>query len=63
MNNVKSKNILKIKKTKREIKCVKEIFEILFDIFIDLLLFVLLFSNILLTLLSSFVANEIVVAC
>ncbi len=63
MNNAKSKNILKIKKNKKEIKCIKETFETLFDIIIDFLLFAFLFLNALLTLISSFVANEIVAIC
>jgi hypothetical protein len=63
MNNAKSKNILKIKKNKKEIKCIKETFETLFDIIIDFLLFAFLFLNVLLTLISSFVANEIVAIC
>ena len=63
MNTAKSKNILKIKKNKKEIKCIKETFETLFDIIIDFLLFAFLFLNALLTLISSFVANEIVAIC
>ena len=62
MSNAKSKNILEIKKNKREIKCTKETFETLFNIIIDSSLFAFLFSNALSTLISDFVVNEIVVA-
>jgi len=60
INNAKSKNILKIKKSKKEIKYTKEKFKALFDIIIDFLLFTLLFSNDLSTFISNFVANKIV---
>ncbi len=63
MDDAKSKNILKIKKSKREIECIEEMFETLFDINIDFLLFAFLSSNALSTLMSDFVANENVVAC
>ncbi len=63
MNNVKSKNILKIEKNKKEIKCIKETFETLFDIIINSSLFAFLFLNALSTLMSDFVVSEIVVAC
>jgi len=63
MSDAKSKNILKIKKNKREIECIEETFEILFNTFIDFSLFALLFSNVLSTLMSDFVANEIVATC
>jgi len=63
MNNTKSKNILEIKKSKREIECIEETFEILFDIIIDFSLFALLFPNALSTLMSDFVVNEIVATC
>jgi len=63
MGNAKSKNILKIKKDKREIKCIKEAFEALFDTIIDSSLFAFLFFNALSTLMSDFVVDEIVVAC
>ncbi len=63
ISDAKSKNILKIKKNKREIKCIKETFEVLFDIIIDSLLFAFLFFNALSTLISDFVANEIVAIC
>jgi len=63
MNDAKSKNILKIKKSKREIKCTKETFETLFNIIIDSSLFVFLFLNALSTFMSDFVASEIVAIC
>ena len=63
MNDAKSKNILKIKKSKKEIECIEETFEILFNTFIDSSLFALLFLNALSILISDFVVNEIVVAC
>jgi len=63
MNDVKSKNILKIEKNKKEIKCIKEAPKALFDTIINFSLFAFLFSNALSTLISNFVANEIVVAC
>jgi hypothetical protein len=63
MNDAKSKNILKIKKNEKEIKCIKEAFEILFNTIIDSSLFALLFSNVLSTLISDFVVNEIVAIC
>jgi len=63
INDAKSKNILKIEKNKKKIKCIKKMFEILFDIIIDSLLFAFFFLNALLTLINDFVANEIVVAC
>jgi len=63
ISNAKSKNILKIKKSKKEIKYIEETFEVLFDIIIDFLLFTLLFSNALLTLISNFVINKIVATC
>jgi len=63
MNDTKSKNILKIKKNEKEIKCIKEAFEILFNTIIDSSLFALLFSNVLSTLISDFVVNEIVAIC
>jgi len=63
MGDAKSKNILKIKKNKKEIKCTKETFEALFDIIIDSLLFAFLSFNALSTLISNFVANKIVATC
>jgi len=63
MSNAKSKNILEIKKNKREIKCTKETFEALFNIIVNSLLFASLFSNALSTLISDFVASEIVATC
>jgi len=54
---------LKIKKDKKEIKCIEEIFEALFDIILDFSLFALLSFNVLSTLMSDFVVDEIVVAC
>jgi len=63
MSNAKSKNILKIEKNKKEIECTKETFKALFDIIIDFSLFAFLFFNVLSTLISDFVANEIVAIC
>jgi len=63
INNVKSKNILKIRKNKREVKYIKETFEVLFDTVINSLLFTFLFFNILSTFISNFVANKIVATC
>jgi hypothetical protein len=63
MSDAKSKNILEIEESKREIKCTKEAFETLFDTIIDSSLFALLFSNALSTLISDFVVSEIVVVC
>ncbi len=60
MNNAKSKNILEIEKNKKEIKCIEETFETLFDTIIDYSLFALLSFNVLSTLISNFVASEIV---
>ncbi len=55
--------MLKIKKNKREIECIKKTFKTLFNTIIDFLLFTFLFFNALLTLISDFVANEIVATC
>ncbi len=63
MNNAKSKNILKIKKNKKEIKYIKEKFKVLFNTIVDSLLFVPLFFNALSTLISYFVVNKIVIVC
>jgi len=63
MSDAKSKNILKIKKNKREIECIEETFEALFDSIIDSSLFILLFPNVLSILISDFVVNEIVATC
>jgi len=63
ISNAKSKNVLKIEKNKREIKCIKEAFEVLFNIIINSLLFAFLSSNVLPTLISDFVVNEIVATC
>ncbi len=63
MNDAKSKNILKIEKSKREIKYIEETFKTLFDTIINSSLFALLSSNALLTLMSDFVVNEIVAIC
>ncbi len=63
MNDAKSKNILKIKKSKKEIKYIEKTFEALFNTFINFSLFALLSSNALSTLISDFVVNEIVVIC
>jgi len=63
MSDAKSKNILKIEKNKEKIKCTKEAPRALFDTIIDSSLFASLFPNALSTLMSDFVANEIVVAC
>jgi len=62
INNVELKNILKSKKNESKIEYIEETFEVLFNnTTIDSLLFVFLFSNTLLTLISDFVVNEIVV--
>ncbi len=63
MNNAKSKNILEIKKNKKEIECIKKMFKTLFNIIIDFSLFASLFLNALSTLMSDFVVNEIVAIC
>jgi len=63
MSDAKSKIILKIKKSKREIKCIEEAFETLFNIIIDSLLFASLSLNALSTLMSDFVVDEIVATC
>jgi len=63
MSDAKSKNILKIKKSEKEIKCIEEAFEILFDIIIDSTLFASLLFNALSTSISDFVVNEIVATC
>ncbi len=63
MSNAKSKNILKIKKSEKEIECIEETFEVLFDTFINSSLFALLFFNALSILISDFVANEIFATC
>jgi len=60
INNAESKNILKIEKNKKEIKNTEKIFETLFDTNIDLFLFVFLSSDTLSSLISNFVASEIV---
>jgi hypothetical protein len=62
MSDAKSKNILKIKKSKKEVECTEEAFDALLDIIIDFSLFAFLSSNALSTLMSDFVANENVVA-
>jgi len=63
MNDAKSKNILEIKKNKKEIECIEEMFETLFNIIIDFSLFALLFLNALSTLMSDFVVDEIIATC
>ncbi len=63
MNDAKLKNILKIKKSKKEIKCIEKTFEILFDTIIDSSLFAFLFLNALSTLISNFVVDKIVAIC
>jgi hypothetical protein len=63
MSDAKSKNILEIKKNKKEIKCIEETSKVLFNIILDSSLFAFLFSNALSTLISDFVANEIVAIC
>ncbi len=63
MSDAKSKNILKIEKSKKEIECIEETFEALFNIIFDFSLFALLSSNALSTLMSNFVANKIVAIC
>ena len=63
ISDAKSKNILKIKNDKKEIKCIKETFKALFNIVINFSLFALLSSNALSTFISDFVANEIVATC
>jgi len=63
MNDAKSKNILKIKNDKKKIECIEETLRVLFDIVIDSSLFALLFFNVLSTLISNFVVNEIVATC
>jgi len=63
ISNTKSKNILKIKKNKKEIEYIKKIFEILFNTIIDSLLFTFLFFNILSTFISNFDANKIIATC
>jgi len=63
MSDAKSKNILKIEKNKKEIKCIEETLKTLFDTIIDSSLFALLSLDALSTLMSDFVVNEIVVAC
>ncbi len=63
MNDAKSKNILKIEKNKKEVKCTKETFETLFNIIIDFSLFAFLSLNVLSTLMSDFVVDEIVAIC
>ena len=63
IDNIESKNILKIKRNKREIKYIKEIFEVPFNTIIDSLLFAFLFFNTLLTLISYFFVNKIIVVC
>ena len=60
IRNVKSKNILKIKKDEEEIKNAKKMFEALFDTNINSSLFASLFSSVLSSLISDFVVNEIV---
>jgi hypothetical protein len=63
INNAKLKNILEIKKSKKEIKYIKKMFEILFNTIINSLLFAFLFFNILSTLISNFVASKIITIC
>jgi hypothetical protein len=63
MGDAKSKNILKIEKNKKEIECIEEALEALFDTIIDSSLFAPLSPNALSTLMSDFVASEIVAAC
>ncbi len=63
IGNAKSKNILEIKSNKKEIECIEETFEALFDIVVDSSLFASLSPNALSTLMSDFVANEIVATC
>jgi len=60
INNIESKNILKIEKNKKEIKNTEKIFEILFDTNINLFLFIFLSSDTLSSLISNFVADKIV---
>ncbi len=63
ISDAKSKNILKIEDDEKEIECIEETFEALFNVVVDSSLFALLFSNVLLTLMSDFVVNEIVAIC
>ncbi len=63
MSDAKSKNILEIKKSEGEIKCIEEALKALSNTIIDSSLFAPLFSNALSTLMSDFVASEIVAAC
>ncbi len=63
MSDAKSKNILKIENDEEEIKNIEETLKVLFDIVIDSSLFAFLSFNALSTLMSNFVANEIIVAC
>ncbi len=63
ISDAKSKNILEIKKSKKEIECIEETFETLFNIIIDSSLFASLSLNALSTLISDFVVDEIVATC
>ncbi len=63
INNIKSKNILKIEKNKKKIKYIKKMFEILLNTIIDFLLFSFLLFNILSTFINNFVANRIILIC
>ncbi len=63
ISDAKSKSILEIEKNKKEVECIKKTLKALFNTIIDSSLFALLFFNALSTLISNFVANEIVVAC
>ena len=60
IDNIESKNILKIEKNKREIKNTEKISETLFNTNINLFLFVFLFSDTLSSFISNFVADKIV---
>ena len=63
IRDIKSKNILEIKKDEEEIKNIKKMLEALFNINIDSSLFALLFSSVLSSFMSEFVVNEIVATC
>jgi len=63
MGDAKSKNILEIKKDEGEVEVIEEALEALSDTIIDSSLFAPLSPNALSTLMSDFVAGEIVAAC
>jgi len=63
MGDAKSKNILEIEESEGKVECIEEALEALSNAIIDSSLFAPLSPNALSTLMSDFVAGEIVATC